>query len=136
MCDLCFLVFRNIQGCFFSWALLPTQLCFTFPIKANSQGESFLKVGNMTDSINWRSFWLDHTEKFSDTRLTIDEKIQNMDRLQLKRNAWGLTDRPQSPIIKAHQHIEVCKFNFVKPKTCYKVCVFKCELIQISDYNE
>ncbi|XP_028433342.1 RIMS-binding protein 2 isoform X12 [Perca flavescens] len=29
-----------------------------------------------------------------------------MDRLQLKRNAWGLSDRPQSHIIKAHQHIE------------------------------
>ncbi|XP_030273361.1 RIMS-binding protein 2 isoform X17 [Sparus aurata] len=33
-------------------------------------------------------------------------QFQNMDRLQLKTNAWGLTDRPQFHIIKAHQHTE------------------------------
>lgn len=46
-----------------------------------------------------------------------------MDPLQLKRDAWGLSDRPQSHIIKAHQHVEVCKFNFIRPERVLKMCV-------------
>lgn len=96
-----------------------------FPSKQTHKWRAFLKVWNMTDSINWRSVWLDK-EIFSHTRFnnwwkdsTRKVKFQNMDRLQLKTNARG----PQFHIIKAHQDIEASKFNFIKANTCSK-CVF------------
>lgn len=96
--------------------------------KADSQAEDF-RDWNMTDSTNWRVFWLDHREKFSHSHLTINEKTsitkssyRIMDQLLLNINAWGLTHQPQFHVIKAHQHT-AHKCNFRKQDTC-ELCVY------------